>query len=177
MSTKARALQTTASTTIEATTFPDGQAAGHDLATSTTGTYTIAVPARETAVTPTPGSCGIQRERIAGPTAYPITTNAICPTATRFEPATSRPTSAATPSMPRAMPHQFTGVRWAGRPMAKATATPASGTAASRSPAVELGSVCSAELRKYQGMTISQIVYATIGFPDAQHWSHLASDE
>ena len=70
----------------------------------------------------------------------------------------SRPTSAATPSIPRAMPSQFSRESRSGRPIANAMATPASGTVASSSPAVELGRRCSAELRKYHGRMISTIV-------------------
>jgi len=56
------------------------------------------------------------------------------------------------------MPSQLSPVSFAGRPKKNATATAASGTAASSSPAVELGRRISAVLRKYHGMTISNYV-------------------
>src|SRR4051794_14312299 len=107
MSRNASALQTTASTMTDTITAVDGTSVGHPPVNSTNGTYTTAVAASDTATTPTPGRSDIHRERIAGPSAYPTTTTAICATAMTSEPAMSRPTRAATPSMPRAMPSQL----------------------------------------------------------------------
>jgi hypothetical protein len=102
-----------------------------------------------------PGTSPIHFATMIGAVAYPTTVIAICPTAMRSDPATSKPTSVATPPMPTRMPTQLVPVNRSERRSTTAAPTLTRGTAASSSPAVELGSRCSAVVRKNQGSTSS----------------------
>src|ERR1700722_12586426 len=159
----APALHTTPSSTTDVSTDAEGHAAGQECVTATTGAYTTAVTANATAVTPAPGRSGIHLAMIAGPSAYPTTTTRTLPTAPMSEPATVKPTSAATPPMPSAMPSQFSGASRSGRPSRNAMPTPASGTAATSRPVVELGSRSSAEPSRNWGTPSATTVNASIG--------------